>query len=54
MSEKVCRWALDIFACPAISCECEWAFSSAMKLITPERNLLSDELIEALGCLRAW
>jgi hypothetical protein len=47
------RWALDIFACPAISCECERAFSSA-KLITPERNLLGDDIIEALECLRAW
>ena len=23
------RWAFDIFACPATSCECERAFSSA-------------------------
>ena len=48
------RWALDIFACPATSCECERAFSSAKKLITSERNLLGDDLIEALECLRAW
>jgi hypothetical protein len=48
------RWALDIFACPATSCEYERAFSSAKMLITPERNLLSDDLIEALECLRAW
>src|SRR2546423_9589796 len=27
------RWALDVFACPATSCECERAFSSAKKLI---------------------
>jgi hypothetical protein len=45
---------LDVFACPAISCERERAFSSAKKLITPERNLLSDNIIEALECLRAW
>ena len=43
-------WALDIFAC----LECERAFSSAKKLITPERNLLGDNIIEALECLRAW
>jgi hypothetical protein len=48
------RWALDIFACPATSCECERAFSSAKKLTTPERNLLGDDIIEALECLRAW
>jgi hypothetical protein len=30
------------------------AFSSAKMLITPERNLLGDNLIEALECLRAW
>ena len=28
------RWALDIFACPATSYECEGAFSSAKMLIT--------------------
>ena len=48
------RWALDIFACPAKSCECERAFSSVKKLITPERNSLGDNIIEALECLRAW
>jgi hAT family C-terminal dimerisation region len=48
------RWALDIFACPATSCECERAFSSAKKLITPERNSLADDIIEALECLKAW
>jgi hypothetical protein len=42
------RWALDEFACPVTSCECERAFSSAKKLVTPERNF------EALECLRAW
>jgi hypothetical protein len=46
------RWALDVFACPATSCECERAFSSAKKLITPERNLLGDNIIGALECLR--
>jgi hypothetical protein len=33
------RWAFDIFACQATSCECERAFSSVKKLITPERTL---------------
>jgi hypothetical protein len=35
------RWALYIFACPATSCECERAFSSAKKIITLERNLVT-------------
>jgi hypothetical protein len=48
------RWAFDTLACPATSCECERAFSSAKKLITPERNSLADNLIEALECLKAW
>jgi hypothetical protein len=47
------RWALDVFTFPATSCECERAFSSAKKLITPERNSLGDNIIEALECLRA-
>jgi hAT family C-terminal dimerisation region len=42
------------FACPAASCECERAFSSAKKLIALDRSLLGDNLIEALECLRAW
>jgi hypothetical protein len=28
--------------------------ADAKMLITPERNLLSDDLIEALECLQAW
>jgi hAT family C-terminal dimerisation region len=39
---------------PATSCECERDFSSIKKLITPERNTLGDNIIEALECLRAW
>jgi hypothetical protein len=48
------QWAFDTLACPATSCECERAFSSAKRLITPDRNSLGDELIEALECLKAW
>jgi hypothetical protein len=48
------RWTLDIFACPATSCECERAFSNVKKPITPERNSPGDNIIEALKCLRAW
>ena len=48
------RWGLDIFARPATSYECERAFSSAKKPITPEKNLLGGNTIEALECSRAW
>ena len=48
------QWAFDTLSCPATSCECERAFSSTKKLITPERNKLQDDTIEALECLKAW
>ena len=37
----------------AMSAECERVFSSAKKLITPERNALADDTIEACECLKA-
>jgi hypothetical protein len=45
------QWAFD--TCPATSWECERAFRSAKRLITPDWNALGDDLIEALGCLKA-
>jgi hAT family C-terminal dimerisation region len=48
------QWAFDTLSCPATSCECERVFSSTKKLITPERNKLRDDIIEALECLKAW
>ena len=48
------RYALDTLAIPATSAECERIFSSAKKLVTPERNRLSDDIIEAIECLKAW
>jgi hypothetical protein len=47
-------WALDTLSIPAMSAECERVFSSAKKLITPERNALADDTIEACECLKAW
>jgi hAT family C-terminal dimerisation region len=47
-------WALDTLSIPAMATECERAFSSAKKLITPERNALADTTIEATECLKAW
>jgi hypothetical protein len=37
-----------------MSSECERVFSSAKKLLTPERNALADDVIEATECLEAW
>ena len=39
---------------PAMSAECEHVFSSAKKLITPERNRLNEQIIEASECLKNW
>ena len=35
-----------------MSAECERVFSSAKKLITPERNRLHEQIIEASECLK--
>jgi len=48
------RWAFDTLSCPVISCECQRAFNSAKRFVTPDRNALGDDLIEALECLKAW
>ena len=48
------RFALDILAVPISSDECERIFSSAKLLITPSRNRLNADIIEANECLRAW
>jgi hypothetical protein len=48
------QWAFDTLSCPTTSCECEPVFSSTKKLITPSRNHLEDDSIEASECLKAW
>jgi hypothetical protein len=48
------QFALDTLAIPATAADCERAFSSGRKLISPERNRLSDDIIEATECLKAW
>jgi hypothetical protein len=37
-----------------MSTECERVFSGAKRTITPERNRLSEKVIEACECLKAW
>jgi hAT family C-terminal dimerisation region len=48
------QYALDTLFCPAMLTECERVFSSAKKLITPERNQLEEDIIEACECLKGW
>src|SRR3954453_677291 len=50
----LCLWAFDTLSIPAMATGCERTFSSAKKLITPERNALGDATIEASECLKAW
>jgi hypothetical protein len=46
--------AYDLFAMPAMSSECERAFSSAKRLIAEQRYNLKTDIIEADQCLKSW
>jgi len=48
------RMAYDLFSMPAMSSECERAFSLAKKMITDERYSLKPDIIEADQCLKSW
>ena len=48
------KLALDMLSIPAMSAECERTFSSTKVMINSHRNNLSDEVVEASECLRAW
>jgi hAT family C-terminal dimerisation region len=37
-----------------MSAECERIFSSVKRLISPERNRLHEQIIEASECLKNW
>jgi hypothetical protein len=43
---------LDLLSIPAMSVEVERVFSSAKRLVTPDRNRLTDETIEMLELLK--
>jgi hypothetical protein len=45
-------YAFDTLIIPAMSVKCERVFNSTKKLITPERNRLAEEIIEASECLK--
>lgn len=48
------QMALDLISFPAMSAEVERVFSSAKRLITSDRNRLSDKTIEILQLLKYW
>jgi hAT family C-terminal dimerisation region len=49
---KLSKLAYNTLAIPAMSAECERVFSSCKLLITPNRNKLGVDSIEASECLR--
>jgi hypothetical protein len=46
--------AYDLFSIPAMSAECERAFSLARRLITDDRYNLKPDIIEADQCIKSW
>lgn len=52
--DPVSQMAWDMIAVPAMSSECERVFSSAGRLVTPLRNRLKEDIIEACEYLNAW
>ena len=51
---RLSKLAYNSLSIPAMSAECERVFSSCKIFITPHRNRLSAEAIEASECLRNW
>ena len=48
------EWALTLHSVPPMSAAAERVFSSANQTITPIRNRLTIQTVEALECLRSW
>jgi hypothetical protein len=46
--------AFDMLSIPLMSSECERIFSAAGYLVTPRRNHMKEDIIEATTCLRSW
>jgi hAT family C-terminal dimerisation region len=46
--------AFDILTIPAMSAETERVFSGAKLTISPTRNRLGEDIIEATECLNRW
>ena len=52
--KRLGRFALDVHAIPATSCEPERTFSQAKLIQTTQRQRISDEALEHLICLKSW
>ena len=50
----IAQHALDLLCIPAMSAELERVFSQAKLTITPQRNRLSDTMIEVLELMHHW
>lgn len=51
---ELTKWALNVHSIPATSAECERVFSSTGQFLTPRRNRLLDDVVEANEFLMAW
>ena len=52
--EDLRQMAFDLLSIPAMSAEVERIFSSAKRLLTPERNALTADNLEIYEVLRNW
>jgi hypothetical protein len=48
------HWAWDVLSIPAMSSECERSFSGVKLTVTPIRNLLDADIVEAIEVLNRW
>ena len=53
-SPQMMNMAFDMLSIPAMSAETERVFSGAKLTISPSRNRLSEDIIEATECLNRW
>jgi hypothetical protein len=51
---KLAQMAIDLYSIPAMSAEVERIFSSAKRLLTPDRSTLTVESLETYELLRNW
>ena len=53
-SPRLAQMAYDLLSIPAMSAETERVFSGAKLTISPNRNRLAEDIIEATECLKRW
>jgi hypothetical protein len=51
---NMAQMAFDLLSIPAMSAECERVFSQTKLLITTQRSRLTDDIVEAVECLKHW